>query len=744
MRNILKTTAALVALAAGASAAHAQQFADASASETIVVTATRTAQSIDDVPATVSVVDDAEIENNLVNDVKDLIRFEPGVSVQSQPARFTAAGSGTGRAANAGFNIRGLDGNRVLIQVDGVRVPDAYSFSAVNFGRGDYVDVDTLRSVEILRGPASALYGSDGLAGAVSFITRDPLDLLDGDDDTFAARARVGYASADASTGVSLTGATRAGAWSALLSLTRRDGSETENQGENESTSIARTAPNPQDWESNAALGRIVFEPSEHHRFRLTADYADRESSADILSERGRVTTGVRNDVTTGIDTSERSRIAFDHIYQNDGGLIDSAQWNVYYQVSEAWQHTLERRTTVASGLANNRTRTSTFDNEVWGAAVQLESAFQTGSVGHRFVYGADYSHTYQEGLRDGAPDTATDDFPVRPFPNTDYTLAGAFIQDEISILDGQLLLYPALRYDSYELDPQRDALYLAAPAGQSDSHVSPKFGVVVWPIDTFGVYFNYAAGFKAPAAGQVNEFFQNFAGAFQYTVVPNPNLRPETSDSVEVGVRWRDVNVAGATWRANFTAYAGQYEDFIERLQVGGTGAAGNPIRYQYVNLSEVQITGLEGRISGDWGNGFGFNLAASVTEGEYEDNPSLPGATRGPLNSVDPFKVVAGVSYSAPSNRYGGQLIATYVGEKDPSDIDGAFLATDSFTVLDATAFWALTDAATLRLGVFNITDESYIHWADVNSLTMTAAQAPAFTQPGRNFSVSIGYRF
>ena len=67
----------------------------------------------------------------------------------------------------------------MLIQVDGVRVPHGFSFGAQNVGRGDYVDLGLIKSVEILRGPSSALYGSDGLAGAVSFITADPSDFLE-------------------------------------------------------------------------------------------------------------------------------------------------------------------------------------------------------------------------------------------------------------------------------------------------------------------------------------------------------------------------------------------------------------------------------------------------------------------------------------------------------------------------------------------------------------------------------------
>ena len=177
----------------------------------VTVTATRLESRIGEVPATVSIYSSERIQTLLAQDIKDLIRFEPGVSVRSSPARFTAAGSSAGRDGNSGFNVRGLEGNRVLIQVDGVRTPDAYSFGAQSVGRGDYVDLDILKSVEIVRGPASALYGSDGLAGSVSFITKDPADVL-GADRSGSLGASASYASADEQFSQGVLGAARFGA----------------------------------------------------------------------------------------------------------------------------------------------------------------------------------------------------------------------------------------------------------------------------------------------------------------------------------------------------------------------------------------------------------------------------------------------------------------------------------------------------------------------------------------------------
>ena len=242
------STAALLATAARAD--DAKPESDAVELDKVTVTATRSEKALSKAPASVTVISAQEIEDGLIKDIKDLVRGEPGVSVRNAPARFTAAGASTGRDGNAGFNIRGLEGNRVLIVVDGVRVPDSFAFGAQSVGRGDQVDLDTLKSVEIVRGPASALYGSDGLAGSVSFITKDPSDILKGGD-AFAGRARIGYASADESWTESALLAGQVGRWEGLLTYTRRDGEGQKTAGTNASANTDRTTANPEDNQSN-------------------------------------------------------------------------------------------------------------------------------------------------------------------------------------------------------------------------------------------------------------------------------------------------------------------------------------------------------------------------------------------------------------------------------------------------------------------------------------------------------------
>src|SRR5690606_35584257 len=109
---------------AGTAAAQDQetQFAEAD----LTVTATRLPTDPFDVPTAVTVIDADEIETNLHTDIKDLVRFEPGVTVSNAPSRFGAVLGSTGRDGNSGFTIRGMGGNRVLFLTDGVRVPDAF------------------------------------------------------------------------------------------------------------------------------------------------------------------------------------------------------------------------------------------------------------------------------------------------------------------------------------------------------------------------------------------------------------------------------------------------------------------------------------------------------------------------------------------------------------------------------------------------------------------------------------------
>lgn len=729
------STAALLASSAQA-ADNVSASADVTEVDKVTVTATRSEKPVSKAPATVSVISSDEMEDGLVKDIKDLVRDEPGVAVRTAPARFTAAGSSTGRDGNAGFNIRGLEGNRVLIVVDGVRVPDGFAFGAQSTGRGDYVDLDILKSVEIVRGPASALYGADGLAGSVSFITKDPSDILK-PGKNIAGRARAAYASADKSWSESLVLAGRSDRWEAMLAYTRRDGEGQETAGSNDAANIDRTTANPEDNKSNALLGKLIYSPNDHNRFRLTVDHLDRDVDWTVLSAIAKpplTSTSVIG--LTAFDRMKRDRVSLDHRFDGGQGLIEAAQTTLYWQRSKTRQFSAEDRNTAA-----DRTRDATFDNRVFGAGVELHSRFETGAWKHDVVWGGDASITRQQGTRDGTVPPAGETFPGKAFPTTDFTLGGLYVQDEITA--GPVTIYPAVRFDYYKLDPKTDPLFTTAASGQSETHLSPKIGVVWDATELVTLFANLAAGFKAPSPSQVNTGFANLVS--NYKSISNPELKPETSRTLEGGVRLhRD------RWRVAVTGFTGEYDDFIEQVQVSGNFTAANPAVYQYVNLSGVKISGAEAKGSFDLGAGFTAKASVSYARGASRTN-----GVNTPLASIDPVKITGGVNYRAPSGKFGGELSLIHSDRKSAgragvtcagtggSSANNCFMP-PSFTVADLTGWWAVTDAVTVRAGVFNLTDEKYWWWSDMRGLADNSTVKDAYSQPGRNYAVSLALKF
>jgi hemoglobin/transferrin/lactoferrin receptor protein len=711
----------------------------------IVVTATRAPVLVEEVPATATVITAEDIADILATDVRDLVRYEPGVSVRRAPARFGAAIGSTGRGRNEDFVIRGIGGNRVLIQVDGIRAPQGFAFGAQSAGRGDYADISLVKSVEILRGPASALYGSDGLAGAVSLVTNDPADVLG--SNTIGGFVTSLYASEDKQFANTATLAAQRGNLSGMVAYTRREFSELANRGTNESIGPARTAPNPQDGRSDALLAKLVWSDGTH-RLRLTGEYVDTLIETDLLQAQGPAflfgpAPVWTVDALTARDRVRRTRASFDWTYTGaSSDLIEHAFVAAYWQDAVNRQFAEELRTPLGRIPAPDRTRLNTFDNRVYGGLAEVRTGFDTFGIQHKLTVGGDISWTHQTGVRDGTVPPAGEVFPIAAFPATDFMLGGVFVADEVRLFDGALTLHPALRFDFFDLEPTFDpTLPGFAPAAQSGNRLSPKLGATVKLTPTVFLYVNYSQGFLAPTPGEVNNFFENFGQG--YTSIPNPDLRPETSESWEVGARY-----VGDIFSLQVAAFRGNYDNFISQQVVSGSFTPADPAVFQFVNFESVRIEGLEARGEMKLDNGVNARLTLAYASGTIIE----PGGAREPLDTIDPFNLVAGLGYRAPSGRFGAEAIVTYNARKEkgalplnPATGGDLFIRPDASTFVDLVAFVNVTQALKLRGGLFNITNETYTLWQDIRGLPITsAAIADAFTRPGRNFSFSASYRF
>ncbi|MCY1289790.1 Vitamin B12 transporter BtuB [compost metagenome] len=695
------------------------------------ITATRTEQPIDAVPSTVTVQTEQDIDRTNANNIKDLVRYEPGVSVSGTGSRFGLSG----------FNIRGIDGNRVLTQIDGVGVPAAFAFGPFLDARRNYIDLDTVKRVEILRGPASSLYGSDAIGGAVSFITKDPADYL-GDGDDVYARFKTGFDGSDEAWLGSATFAGRSGPVDGLLTVSRRSGNETESFGGRGGVGSAREDANPVDFDTDNLLAKVGWDYKEGDRVQLTYErYAD-DADTDVLSD---ITSAIHSSLAT--DSTDRERISLNHRFQVSSPLADQVQWQLSHQDSQIRQETFQER--LSAGRLRDRTRDSKYQEELWALNSQMDKRFQLSDTSHHLIYGFDAKRTENSDLRKGGetfrdtglpvpPGPGAETMPLSDFPDPVTNEYAAFIQDSIEIGDWTLL--PGLRYDYYELKPHVTQRYLnsnpvdADPSNFSDHAVSPKFGVTYRFNDNYSAYGQYAAGFRAPEAIDIFGEFINVD--FGYQTIANTSLKPETSDSYEIGLRGKfDMGSFGVA------GFYNRYDDFIEQVVLPNDPTGNGLMTFQSVNLDKVTIRGAEARGDLQLDKAIGMPAgtylrgAVSYARGKNEENGE-------PLNSVDPLRGVFGLGYDAPSGRFGSELAWTLVQGKeriDDSEVANQYKP-GGYGLLDLNSYVRLGEGVTLNVGLFNLTDKKYWQWGDVRGFTETSPQLGRLTQPGRYAAANI----
>ncbi|MGQ9867061.1 MAG: TonB-dependent receptor plug domain-containing protein [Pseudanabaenaceae cyanobacterium] len=237
----------------------------------ITVTTTRTPRQLLEAPGTVTLFDRENLERNPGANLRDILRYEPGLGVRQSP-----------RAGIGNINIRGLEGARVLLQIDGIRLPNEFNLGPFGTGR-DFVDLGTLRQVEVLRGNGSSLYGSDALGGVVTFSTLEPRDFLI-DQDSYA-RLDIGGSSADSSFRHALTVAARADRLEFVGRYGRRDFRELNRLGD-----IAFR--DRQAGGSNSYFGKLVYRIDARQTLKLTTDVLNRATNTFFAPPNLRAETG--------------------------------------------------------------------------------------------------------------------------------------------------------------------------------------------------------------------------------------------------------------------------------------------------------------------------------------------------------------------------------------------------------------------------------------------------------------------
>ncbi|GAB7126919.1 TonB-dependent receptor [Silvimonas sp. JCM 19000] len=709
-----------------ASAASTAAAASDSALSPVVVTATRTDKTLAELPPSVTTTDRAELDQQFIRDFTDLgNRAEPGVSINKQP-----------RYGATNINIRGLEGNRILMLVDGIRLPDTFSFSGRDTFIGqDMVDFGSLAAIDIVRGPGSTLYGSSALGGIVGLRTLDPTDLLKGGK-KFGGRIDADYDSADNSYGARGTVAGEAAPgtfW--LAQVGGRKGHEMDNKGETGGTGSNRTEPDPQDSSSENFLGKLQHYFDGGHKLGLTGEYRHTSTDSDMYSD---LTSAIKSSRAEDVQSRKRVSLEYDYTAPDNAHFFDSASARAWWQQLDSDQHRYQVRTTAA-----NYQRDGQYQEDMYGLNGQLVKNID-GAVSQQLVLGGEWWRSKTTEFAAGTPASST--INVRTVPVTTASQWGVFAQDEIGLGRG-FTLTPGLRYDRYEQNPEVDAVLAAqiaagagiAPKDQSDSKWSPKILLSYQAAEHLTLFGQYAQGFRAPTVVEVNGQFTNTA--FGYTLVANPDLKPETSSGVEFGARWGTDDLGGSA-----TVYDNRYHNFIEQvtLSQGDSGwIAGYPAGvFQNVNISKARISGTE--IAGHWvfWPQWHSNATLAYTVGRNETDDEW-------LDSVAPFKAVFNVGYAR--EQWGVDSTFTTASAKKHVSADTLYQA-PGYGVIDFTGWYVLAKDLRLSAGVFNLFDHKY--WdsqtrqtSNGGPGTLLQANNPAidrYTEPGRSFRVSANYLF
>lgn len=729
----------------------------------VTVTATRTERELGDVASSVSMVTAEDAEKNMARNIQDLVKYEPGINV-----------TGDSRFGLGSFNVRGMDQNRVKITVDGVDQANSFGYKKFIQSQRNYFDIENMKAMEVVKGPSSTLHGGDAIGGVVAFVTKDPSDYLKPEGDDSYASVKAGYNSADSSFNETVTFANRVGDLESMLTYTRRDMNERKTHGGQGGTGAGREKADPLKGSSDSLLGKLQYQLNDDHRIGLTGEWQESRTKSDLESLAGDTIGGTEYLSANSDDNSKRHRVGIFHEWQADNAAFDDMKWSLNWQKSHSRQKTYDTVIETEGALRPTKVKYDRLKDYYYQEnSLQFDAtfnkSFDLANSSHYVTYGVSLEETeqdnlnktyYSEGEVISGPGTPGRDpySPARYAPVSTHRQLGFFLQDEIGLMEDRLILTPGIRYDRFDVSNEVDEYTpdYADPSALDDKTYdswTAQIGAVFEINDIWSTFAQYSQGFSTPNLFDMY-FEEHMPAGMPVWVKPNPNLKPEESDSYEIGLR-ANSNLGSM----EVTAFYNDYKNFIERVSISDPDYAFGV--YQAQNLSEATIKGIEfkGMLWLDeafnaprgtrlntaiaWSKGRGTRVAEDYTVHENE-----------PLNSISPLTAVFGLGYDDPSNTWGSDLTWTLVAGKKKGDIseldrdsdmgdtndDGDQFATPGYGLVDLTAYYKPHKDVTINAGIFNITDKKYWHWDDVRGLSENYDGLNRYTQPGRNYSVSV----
>jgi len=659
--------------------------ADEVALEDMVVSATRTERSRFTTPAAVSVLTGTDIAQIQPYGFQDVFESIPGVNVLGGPRRIAEEPS-----------IRGFADEQVVIRLDGTR----QNFNKAHGGRF-LIDPDLLRSVEVLRGAGSAIYGSGALGGAFVLETVSGRDLTGGMDG-IGLRQKVGWQSNGEEWSSFTTGYGSTGSIDVMASYVLRDVGEDLETGAGDPILATRD-------EVGSGLLKLGWQADDHQRIELALDRFENTgrnpTNANALATP---TTIVDRDTDR---RSSRFRYRLDDP-DNRWFNLDAAIYRNEVETSE---------------FRLNDGRIDNTDFETRG--LELTNSSRLGRIGGesvRLTYGIETYTDEQSGTRNGND--------REQFPDAEIEYQAAFIQAELP-LGGGFSMIPGVRFDAFEY---------AAGAGfpaRDEEEVTPRVALGWQPSDSLYLWGEYAQAFRAPSLTEL------FADGVHFVVplapgqvvvnefVPTPELQSEQSEQFQLGARWRreDLFESDLTLELNVVAYRNDVDNFVDQfVQFISGPPAFDPFSGQLVfpgittnrNIdAEIEGAEFSARLAGTGGY---LETAWTTVDGE--------GAGGEDLASIQADRaVLEGGIYLA-----GGEITlgARLVGSADRRDVPEGALATPGYGKTDIFAKYFPRSGALrgfeFRLAIDNLFDKDFrIHPNGID-------------EPGRSVRITVARAF
>ena len=743
----LGLSAGLPVLANGASEENAAaEPEEPQASFFAATTVTAVGREVDafQVTTPVTVILQADVERAMADNAADLLREQPGVDVN---------GVGPNQARPV---IRGLRGLRVLFLEDGLRLNNARR--QTDFGEvTGLVDVDDVAKAEVVRGPASVLYGSDAVGGVLNLVTRVPT-FSDGRHLTGGASLRYGSAGDERRAQASVAGLVGE-RFRVSLSGSMREADDYESGsgafGEIRLASRAVVQDSAIADNSIFALAAYDLDPSNrltlrhrHYRAEETGfGFVEPALIGDASEARVRILYPLQDFDRTTLEWTG-SAVA--------GRLADTAQVQLYYQNNERG---LDNDILVdigplgpgfppssVSALTQNLTDLETFGGRVEAFELADRVLLTYGAEGYRDdSRNTDFSRTTTRLRFPFPPFTATSvTESTRPnAPNATNLSYGGFVQGEIP-LGERLKATAGVRYQNVETRAEATPGWNTAGLDFDDDNVVGSANLLYQATEELNLFVAYGTAFRAPNI--IERLFNGPTPEGAGFQILNSSLTSEDSESFDVGLKYRRANAYLEAVYFQNEVSDGIFQAFLSPAEVAALPAdtraaiqaSGARFVVQQRNIDRLRYEGLEAAI------GYHFQAGLSVGGNYTHLSGRRVGLSAAPVDEQYTDKLNLFARHEPPSQRYWVEYRLRHNGSADvqldanePVPPVGRELP--SFTVHSLSGGYRIHDGArfrhSLNLRIENLTDELYAEFSNATFFR---------PEPGRNVVASYRLEF